>query len=91
MDAEELRKYSQIYKKPNLTDYQQRVNTAAENICLKNPSMIRKRAELLERARKEVHDSGYTYRKGKSRSKRFGTVTAPRNDQNFIMTTENEG
>ena len=73
MDAEELRKYSQIYKKPNLTDYQQRVNTAAENICLKNPSMIRKRAELLERARQEVHDSGYTYRKGKSRSKRFGT------------------
>lgn len=67
MDAEELRKYSQIYK-PNLTDYQQRVNTAAENICQKHPSVIRKHAELLERARQEVHDSGYAYRKGKSQS-----------------------
>ena len=54
--------------KPSLTDYQQGVNTVAENICLKNPSMIRKHAELLESAQQEVHDSGYVYRKG-----RFGT------------------
>lgn len=39
---------------PSLTDYQQGVNTAAENICLKNPSMICKHAELLESAQHTI-------------------------------------
>ena len=57
----------------DLSDYQQEVNAAAEKICLRNPHMICKRGTLLELARKEVHDSGYVYKKGKSRSKAFGT------------------
>ena len=69
-----VHKESHIYRKPDLSDYQQEeVNAAAEKICLRNPHMICKRGTLLELACKEVHDSGYVYKNGKSRSKAFGT------------------
>ena len=76
---EQLRKAAAIYTKRDLNDYQQHINDAALKLCQKNPAMIRNRAELLRLARVEVHDRGYVYKKGKSRSKRFGIVeTTPK-------------
>ena len=48
-----------------------RINEAAENIALKNPSLLSSRQKLLEKAREAVDSSGYVYKKGKSRSKRL--------------------
>ena len=84
---EELRKAAAIYTKPGLSDYQQCVNDAALKLCQKNPTVIRNRAELLRLAREEVHESGYMYKKSKSRSKRFGisetTPKRPKSDREF--------
>ena len=55
-----------------LNEYQKQINEAAQGICLKNLTMLRNRARLLEAAR-EVVDSTYTLKKGKSRSKKFMT------------------
>ena len=56
--------------------------------------MIRNRAELFRLARVEVHDSGYTYKKGKSQSKQFGitdtTPKRPKIDRQF-QTQDLEG
>ena len=86
MEAEELRKASMIYKK-GLSKYQQHINAAAEMLCKKNPAMIRRRGELLELARNEVHKSGYVYKKGKSRAKGFCsseiTRKRPKLDRDF--------
>ena len=65
----------------SFSDYQQEVN-AAENMP-KNPRMICKCGTLLELARKEEHDSGYVYKKGKSRSKTFGTCENTPKRQKF--------
>ena len=67
------------------------MNDAAGDICVQNPIMLSVRGELLELARKRVNDSGYEYKKGKSRSKRFGsagsveasTPKRPKLDQEF--------
>ena len=67
------------------------MNDAAGDICVQNPIMLSVRGELLELARKLVNDSGYEYKNGKSRSKRFGsastveasTVKRPKLDQEF--------
>ncbi len=52
-----------------LTRYQQEVNTAAQELALQNPTLLQSRGELLVAARSKVDSSGYTYVKGKSRSK----------------------
>ena len=59
----------------NLTDFQERVNAAAVELALQNPALVRKgnRGELLEVARKKVSES-YTFKKGKSRSKMYGSL-----------------
>ena len=67
------------------------MNDAAGDICVRNPIMLSMRGELLELARKSVNDSGYEYKKGKSRSKRFGSASSvkastpkrPKLDQEF--------
>ncbi len=73
---DEIKRLSCIYAKGNLTRYQVAVNQAAEDLCLRNPSLVAKpkRQELIERSRKRVHESGYLYTKGKSRSKVFGVA-----------------
>ena len=53
----------------NLTNYQVRINQASEHICIKNPNLLTDRKLLLEMARKRVCESGYQYKKGKSRSR----------------------
>ena len=40
---------------------------------MRNPSLLAKRGERLERARAALNESGYQYRKGKSRSKQVGS------------------
>lgn len=56
------------FKKP-LTKYQERMNEIAGDICLKDASMLADKGKLLEQARFKLHESGYVYSKGKSRSK----------------------
>ena len=52
-----------------MTDYQKRVNEAAGELAVKDPSLLTKRGRLFELARELVHKSGYAYVKGYSRSK----------------------
>ena len=67
-----------IYRKPNLTSFQQNVNSAAMELALENPVLIQKgnRGELLEKARSRVPSDGYNFKKGRSRSKVYGEESA---------------
>ena len=67
-----------IYRKPNLTSFQQKVNSAAMELALENPVLIQKgnRGELLEKARSRVSSDGYNFKKGRSRSKVYGEESA---------------
>ena len=71
---EDIEQQSVIYHSPELTDFQKRVNNAATKIALKNPSLVhkKKRGMLLEKARKQVSNEGYVFKKGKSCSKLYG-------------------
>ena len=44
-------------------------------LALQDPSLITRRGDLLELARSKVHENGYSFVKGKSRSKRFAAPT----------------
>ena len=57
------------HSKSNVTAYQQRINDAAAELCLHDHNLLSDRKLLLERARERVHESGYSYKKGSSRSK----------------------
>ena len=59
-----------------LSDFQLHVNEAAIELALAQPSLVRKRGELLEMARKKVADDGYCFKKGESRSKVYGSGDA---------------
>ena len=72
-----IREKAQIYKKEPLKEFEKQINKAAGDICIANPGMLEKRGELLTCARQRVHDSGYVYRKGKSRSSVYGTEKEP--------------
>lgn len=81
LDEEEVREAAKIYRKEKsrpLTEYQRLINEAAQEICIQNPTMLRSRARLLEAAREKV-DSTYSFKKGKSRSKKYMTsVPSPK-------------
>ena len=47
------------------------MNAAAQEICLKTPSMLTKRGELQLAAQDAVIQSGYQFKKGRSRSKKL--------------------
>ncbi len=50
LDEAEVRELAIIYKKESLrklTDYQKRVNKVLQDICIKNPTMLRSRKKLL--------------------------------------------
>jgi hypothetical protein len=67
-----VKEHSKIYgrsSKSSLTVYQQRINDAAEELCFSNRNLLSDRKLLLETAREKVHNSGYLYKKGASRSK----------------------
>ena len=59
---------ARIFRKKNLTGYQQRINDEAGNIAMNHPELLARRGELLEKARANVKELGYAYKKGKSRS-----------------------
>ena len=58
--------------KSSLTDYRKRINEEAGKLALRSPSLLQNRAELQRLSQEKVHEGGYAYKKGKSRSKRFG-------------------
>ena len=56
-----------------ITEFQKRVNEAAKELCMKCPGRMKaKRGDLLALARKKVANEGYQFKKGKSRSKKYG-------------------
>ena len=73
--TQEITQQATIFRRTSnrpLSDFQLHVNEAAIELALTQPSLIRKRGELLENARKKVADDGYCFKKGKSRSKVYG-------------------
>ena len=65
--------YRRETKRP-LSNYQKQINEAAGEIALRDPSILSsKKGRLLEAAKEEVYLSGYAFKKGRSRSKRFST------------------
>ena len=56
-----------------LTTYQKQMNEEAGHLALSDPSLPCQRGELLERARGNVVEKGYSFVKGKSRSKRLAS------------------
>ena len=59
MDTQEIKKEAIFFKKEPLSTYHIKVNEASQAICLRKPSMLRKRGEFLVLAKQSVHDSGY--------------------------------
>ena len=69
-----VKEKSTIFSK-NPTAYQKTVNAASFQMCKNDPSLlIRKKGDLLKLATQKVHDDGYCYKKGHSRSRRFEPV-----------------
>jgi len=56
-----------------LSNYCKRINEAAGELALQDPSLLVRRGDLLELARTKVNRDGYSFVKGKSRSKRFAS------------------
>ena len=76
---DEVFEKAKIFRKDSsrpLTDYQKQVNFHAGKLAIANPALLCKRGELLELARTEVHESGYTYKKGKSRAKKIASTSS---------------
>ena len=72
--SEYITQQSRIYGSKSshrLTRYQQSVNEAAAKLALAEPSLISSRQTLLDHARDLVRESGYEFKKGKSRSKKL--------------------
>ncbi len=65
---------AKIYKRETtrpLTNYQKQINEEAGMLALSNPVLLCRRGDLLEQAREKVVEKGYSFVKGKSRSKRL--------------------
>ena len=75
-NEEEVRAKARIFGRTGkkLTKYQERMNQMAGDICLNNSALLADKGKLYELAKDKVHDSGYVYAKGKSRSKKFCQV-----------------
>lgn len=54
-----------------MSNYQKQVNKCAQDIAARDPSLLVKRGKLLEVAQSAVYNSGYCFKQGYSRSKRF--------------------
>jgi len=77
MSQVQIKESALIYKKESirpLTEYQKSINNAAQEICLKNPMYIylKSHQRLLDVARNMV-DRIYSFKKGRSRSKKYCT------------------
>ena len=90
MDTQEIKKEAIFFKKEPLSTYHIKVNEASQAICLRKPSMLRKRGELLVLAKQSVYDSGYMYRKGASRSKKYGRAVDDATKPKRVKTSMDE-
>ena len=90
MDTQEIKKEAIFFKKEPLSTYHIKVNEASQAICLCKLSMLRKRSELLALAKQSVHDSGYLYRKGASRSKQYGSAVDNATKPKRVKTSTDE-
>ena len=63
-----------IYKadKRGLKEFEKRVNAAAVELCLRDVTLLKRRGDILEKARKKVADDGNCFRKGHSQSTVYG-------------------
>ena len=69
-NKERIREESKIYwkdDKRSLSDYQKAINGAAGDICMRDPTMLTKKGELLALAKEQVYESGFQFKKRKSR------------------------
>ena len=72
-----IRKESKIYGKNSarpLSKYEEQINHASAQLCVRIPDLVRDRAYLLKECRKILDDEGYAYKKGKSRSRELNPV-----------------
>ena len=76
LNEELIKKSSMIFQgEQKLTDYQKRINDAGYSLCQGNPTLLLgKKGDLLELARAKVHEDGYNYKKGHSRSKKHQSM-----------------
>lgn len=54
-----------------LTDFEKRVNEESVKLATNNPSLLITRKQLMDLAKDKVYESGFMFKKGKSRAKRF--------------------
>ena len=76
-DSVTMREKARIFTKQDrrqLSEYQKAINTAAGEICIRNPTLLVNRGELLNLARDQVHKSGYKFKKGKSRYALYSSI-----------------
>jgi hypothetical protein len=70
----EITRLATIYSKESsrpLSNYQIEMNKAAITLCLNNPQLLlKKRSELIAKARQKIIDEGFQFKKGRSRSKK---------------------
>ena len=80
LGSEEMKEMATIYKKETqrpLTNYQRRMNEAAQELCLAHPGLLQKRKILMDAARAQIINEGFQFVKGKLRSKRDADGDAP--------------
>ena len=80
LGSEEIKAMSTFFKKETkrpLTNYQKRINEAAQELCLANPGLLQKRKLLLDEARAKIIQQGFQFVKGKSRSKQDRNDSQP--------------
>ena len=90
MDTQEIKKEAIFFTKEPLSTSHIKVNEASQAICLHKASMLRRRGELLVQAKQSVHDAGYVYRKGKSRSKSYGSAVDDATRPKRVKTSADE-
>ena len=58
-----------IYRSSGPTRHQKAMNEASITLCSSNPDLLNDRQELITKCREYVHEQGFAYKKGKSRSR----------------------
>ena len=88
-DETEIKRMAVIFGRKEisrpLTKYEQKMNSAAIEMCLKNPGFLRKsKQERMDAARQKIMDDGFEFVKGRSRSKKDSdlSLSTPRRKQN---------
>lgn len=82
--AELIRKHSAIYgqnvnkrKMEKLSFHEENVNEAAQQLCMRDPTLLVRREELFILARRAVKEGGYAFHRGYSRAKDVENSSLP--------------